>query len=440
MPSSTHSSSSTRAGQPWLLVTLSLAASILIVLPSLPGRMNADALDMYGEGLGAPFHDWHPVIIPWLWRQLGASPQLIALETILVAFCTVYAVVAVLRANGAAPLRALIAAAAFALFPPVFGYLTAVSKDTWLAAILVAMFALASTSKGEVAASIRGLFAGLAPFIRPETILLAPVWVWSEYALAPRKGVRFTVALGACAFAALALTWLVNEVVKPDRRQPESAIFLFDLAGISVRTGELLLTPASFPAQDLDVLRRHYWPATIAPIAWDKPHSEMIRFVRGDDLAEVRRRWIGAILAHPLAYLETRAGVIAPYLRGHWGFHPRIDANDEIHLFWPRLHEFVNAYLWAAPPVLFARWITLLGVPLLLVLIWRLKLGQGRDEWTHYLILAIIYQLILLPLINGADYRYGYASTVLFFLILMLAARELCLRGRGAPRRVWKSK
>lgn len=416
------------AGRQWLPVALSLAVSILIVLPSLPGRMNADALDMYGEGLGAPFHDWHPVIVPWLWRQLGASPQLIAVETILVAFCMVYAVVAVLRANGVAPLRAVIAAAAFALFPPVFGYLGAVSKDTWLAAILLAMFALASASKGEVAASIRGLLAGLAPFIRPEAILLAPVWVWSEYALAPRKGVRLAVALGAGAVVALALTWLVEEVVKPDRRQPESAIFLFDLAGISVRTGELLLTPASFPAQDLDVLRRHYWPTTIAPIAWAEPDSEMIRFVRGDDLPELRRRWIGAILAHPLAYLETRAGVLALYLRGYWGFHPRIDANQEIHLFWPRLHEVANAYLWAAPPVLFAHWLPLVGAPLLLLALWRFRLGEGRREWRLYLIFAIAYQLLLLPLINAAEFRYGYASTVLFFLILMLAARDIGLR------------
>ncbi len=121
---------------PWALALSTFVASALIALPSLPGRMNADALDMYDQALGATtIHDWHAPVIPWLWRMIGASPALVAVQTAIVVFIIVYAVVLTLRANGLSPLTALLAALGLSLFPPVLNQLVAVSKDTWMAAI-----------------------------------------------------------------------------------------------------------------------------------------------------------------------------------------------------------------------------------------------------------------------------------------------------------------
>lgn len=403
--------------------------------------MNADALDMYGEGLGAPLHDWHAPIIPWLWRLIGASPALVAVQTTLVAFAIVYAVVLTLRANGLSSSRALLAALGFALFPPVLNHLVAVSKDTWVAAIFVALFAMSSAPSRVKLIDIRAALVAIAPSIRPETVLLMPVFIWGEYVLAGRKRQNAIRYAGVLLIVAAALSLLVAKAVEPEARHAEGGIFLFDLAGISIRTNQLLLTPASFPANDLAVLRRHYWPDSLAPIAWGEPASEMVRFVVGEDLVELRRRWVGAIIAQPLAYIDTRAGVVLSYLGGHWRFHPGIDLNAQIHLFWPGLNEMINAYLDAAPRWLSSHWLTLCGSLILLAIIVRLKLHLQRPEWMVYLVLGIAYQLVLLPLIVVPDYRFAYASVVWFFLILGLTMRELALAGQAkAVRRYLRSK
>lgn len=416
---------------PWALTLSTFIASALIALPSLPGRMNADALDMYGQALGATLSDWHAPIISWLWRTIGASPALVAVHTTLVVFVIVYAVVLTLRANGLSPLTALVAAVCFSLFPPVLNYLVAVSKDTWVAAILLAIFAMSSGPRRAGLIYVRAALVALAAFIRPETILLVPVLIWGEYLLAGRKLPDVVRYVGVLLLSAAALGLFVAEVVRPEHRHPESTIFLFDLAGISIRTDQLLLTPASFPANDLDVLRRHYWPDSVTPIVWGQPDSEMVRLVTGDDLAELRRRWMGAIVAHPLDYLSARAGVVRSYLSGSWRFHPGIDRNAEIRLFWPNLNQMVDAYLEAAPNWLSSHWLAMLGSSGLLAIIVVLKLHLRRPEWMTYLAVAIIYQLVLLPLIAAPDYRYGYGSVILFFLILGLTARDLALTEQG---------
>ena len=420
---------------PWALALSAFAASALIALPSLPGRMNADALDMYGQALGATIHDWHAPIIPWLWRMIGASPALVAVHTTLVVFVIVYAVTLTLRANGLSPFMALLAALGLSLFPPVLNQLVAVSKDTWVAAIFLAIFAASSGPRRAELIYLRATLVALAPFIRPETIFLVPVLIWGEYILAGRKLVdaaRYSVAL---LLTAVVLGLLVADVVRPERRHPESVIFLFDLAGISIRTNQLLLTPASFPANDLAVLRRHYWPDNILPIVWGHPDSEMVKPVVGDDLAELRRCWVSAIVAHPLNYLDTRADVVRSYLRGYWRYHPGIDPNAEIHLFWPDLNRMVNAYLDAAPEFLSSHWLTLFGAAALLTLVVQFKLYLRRPEWMTYLVVAITYQLILLPLILAPDHRYGYGSVILFFLILGLTARALAFTEQGQAAR-----
>lgn len=411
----------------WALALATLAGSALIALPSLPGRMNADALDMYGQGLGAPLHDWHAPIVSWIWRMIGASPTVVAVHTTLVVFAILYSVVFALRANGVTPRATLAAAFAFALFPPVLGYLAAVSKDTWIAALFVAAFAMSSAAAPARLAPARAGLIALAPWIRYETILLLPLFIWGEYILAGRRLAHATRFAGMLLVIAVALGFFIAKVVKPEVRHPESVIFLFDLGGISIRTNQLLLTPASFPANDLAVLRRHYVTDNVIPIAWGRPESEMVRFVVGDDLAELRSRWVSAVVTHPLEYLDTRGGVILKYLHGYWPFHPGIDSNAEIHLFWPGLNQMVNAYLYVTPQWLFGHWLPLIGPFVLLAAVMRLKLHRRRPEWMIYLILATVYQLIMFLLLTAPDYRYGYASVILFYLILGLVARDRML-------------
>ena len=419
---------------PWALALATFTGSAFIALPSLPGRMNADALDMYGQALGDPLHDWHVPIVSWLWRMIGASPAMVAAYTTLVVFAIVYSAVFALRANGVSSRVALLAAFAFALFPPILGYLVAVSKDTWVAALMVATFAMSSMAPAGTLAYARAGLIALMPSMRPETFLLLPLFIWGEYILAGRRLGHTLRFAGVLLVAVAALGFFVAKVVKPESRHPESVIFLFDLAGISIRTNQLLLTPASFPAGDLAVLKRHYWDDNVIPIVWGKPESEMTRLVVGNDLADLRRHWATAIVAHPHEYLDTRWKVVLKYLLGFAAFHPEIDPNLEIQHFWPGSNGIVNAYLLLAPQWLVSHWLPMIGSIVLLLLVVQCRMYLRRPEWMIYLVLAIAYQIILLPLITAPDYRYGYASVLLFYLILGLVTHELLFRGHAQPQ------
>ncbi len=333
-----------------------------------------------------------------------------AIHTVLVVFAIVYAAVLVLRANGVAPLGSFLLAIGLALFPPVLNHLVAVSKDTWFAAILLVLFALTSSPRRTAYTSLRGALVALAFFIRPETVLLVPLFFWGEYVLAARRRAAMARYTAALLLTAAALGIFLAQVVKPEHHHAEGGIFLFDLAGISVRTHQLLLTPASFPANDLAMLERHYQPDSLMPIAWGQPDHEMVKFVVGNELIALRQHWLAAIVDNPLAYLRTRAGIVLPYLRGIRQYQKGIDSNTEIHMFWPEWNRRVNGYLSAAPAFLSSHWISILGPGVLLWVMFRLRRSVKHPEWEIYLFVSILYQLLLMPLIVLPDYRFGYCA------------------------------
>ncbi len=78
---------------PWALALSTFVASALIALPSLPGRMNADALDMYDQALGATtIHHRHAPCIPGLALDQSASSASVSVQTAMAVFIIVDAV------------------------------------------------------------------------------------------------------------------------------------------------------------------------------------------------------------------------------------------------------------------------------------------------------------------------------------------------------------
>lgn len=401
-------------------IAAAAAIGLLMAFPSLPGRMNGDAINMFEQALRGGYSDWHVTLVSWLWNLSGAGSLAVAALTLVTAAVILVSFAILFASAGLGRWPAVAAAAALAALPPVLGYLAAVSKDTWFAAIVLAMLVLSAVGRpGRLWA--RAALAGLGVVMRPEVVLLIPVFALAEtyiFSGSWRRGAGFA----AIAAAVVALNFLfVYQVAKAERLYPQSVIFLFDLAGISIKTDTLLLPPAAFPAQDLEVLKRHFWFDSVAPMIWGEPKEEMLGRVRGDDVSDLQRRWIAAIIAHPREYLSTRAGVIGTFLKGIWQYHPGIDPNPNISLYWPPWNDAVNAYVAAAPKRLMSHSLPMAGAAVLAL--W-LALRRRATRWDRavlaYLAIGLVYQLMLLVLMVAPDFRFGYGGVVLFYLVLAL--------------------
>lgn len=419
----------------WIAVAV---LSVIAVFPSLPGRMNADALDMFGQAMRGSYRDWHIPLVSWFWGVLGASPTMIAIETVLVAFAMLASFAILFRRAGLGDRGAVVAAALLGFFPPIYSYLAAVAKDTWAAAILLLLLVLSVIRQRDWSVGLRAALVALAIVIRPEMLLLVPLFLAAEYFLFGRRGRQPLLFAGFLAVLLVAHNQFIYRVLPTERTNPESVIFLFDLAGMSMRSGEMLLTPAAFPPQDMAVLEKHYVRDHIAPLLWAKPKEEMLVQVRGDDLRDLRSRWIGSIMAHPGDYIAVRLGVIRSYFRGHWRYHPGIDKNPVIGLNFEGLNGAVNAVLDRVPRFLFSHWLPLWGNFLLVGTLLWLGEQRRRPAIFSYAGIGLAYQLILLPLIVAPEFRFGYGGVVLFYLITVLtvaAHRDALLSGFAGLRR-----
>ena len=182
-----------------------LLYALLICSPSLPGRMNADALVMYAQALDGKFGSWHWPGAAWLWYQSRPQPMLIAAQTVLVAFGIIWSVYRVGRYFSGHTGYAIAVALIVPILPPVYGYLTAVSKDTWVACgfmLIMASAAIPSWSWRDCA--LRAFLFALCASIRPEVAVLLPFFLLMELTVITRglrpRASAFYVAVALLVF------------------------------------------------------------------------------------------------------------------------------------------------------------------------------------------------------------------------------------------------
>ncbi len=96
-------------------------------------------------------------------------------------------------------------------------------------------------------------------------------------------------------------------VVQPHHNYVEQATMSFDLAGMSERTGQLLVPPNFLdPGATLADVEANFDEG--AAEAWYSTEtSPLVYPVRdGSEIADLRSAWLTAIRRHPIAYLEVR--------------------------------------------------------------------------------------------------------------------------------------
>ena len=217
----------------WVAAGL-LLYSLMICLPSLPGRMNADAIGMYAQAIEGTVNSWHWPGAAWLWYQLGPQPMLIAAQTVLVALGIIWSVYRVGRYFSGHTGYAIAVALIVPILPPVYGYLTAVSKDTWVACgfmLIMASAAIPSWSWRDCA--LRAFLFALCARIRPEVATLLPFFLLMELTVITRRlrprASAFYMAIALLSF--FALERFENDRDQTARRGAGTSVVLIRLGG-----------------------------------------------------------------------------------------------------------------------------------------------------------------------------------------------------------------
>ncbi|HNR92449.1 MAG TPA: hypothetical protein PKO41_08490 [Dokdonella sp.] len=305
----------------WLVAGAAMLGFAIALLLVHPGQYPFDAATQLWQARTGQFWNTTPVAMPLIWSLLlslgGDAASLLVLNLALF-WCGLGLCAAVLR--GPAGWRAL-AMLAIGLQPLTLLQLGHLLSDAHLAAVLTCacgLVAHAATRGRRWSAWCAAILIVYAGCIRHNAILATlPLMPALAVVLAPRRArAAFVTALLALTFAT---SFALDRAFVSQRHTVWPSIALWDLAALSVASGELLLPPFSH-GPGLDV-------AELVDTGAFDPTSNTFLFARSrsgmksglqkgseyapGQLAAIRAAWSRAVLRHPLAYARHRLRTFA---------------------------------------------------------------------------------------------------------------------------------
>jgi len=340
-----------------------------------------------------------------------------------------------------------------ALMPPVFANLGTIWKDVGIAAALVA--AGATTLRGArggswawLAAALPFLFYANAVRHNAAAAVLPLAILWGTVLL-ERCGVRRRLAGAALGVALTGMlvggAAVVDAALLRVRSHPVQTLLMYDLAGISVRTGQDLLPPFVARDQGFDLIERYspkwgahtlfHWRCSY--VAQPTQAPPRLEAVQAD--ADVSRLWIAwfdAVIAQPQAYLAHRWELTTWLFGLHSGpvaypFHDDIAANSLGLRFDPNLATQAMRSIRDSlrDSVLFRGWF-FISVLLAVLAFLRWRWRPGRGVALTMAASGLLYALPL-PLCSVAsDFRLLLWTVVAAAISLVLCFAEL----PGSPK------
>lgn len=319
---------------PWLVALAGFAVDIAAFWP---GQMSFDSAYTWWQARGGTTTDIAPPVLIHLWRVCDAivdGPGLVfALHLAL--FWSGLALIA--DAFAATCRRTIALMLVVALTPVTWLLRSHVWTDVALfsSLVFVAGALLQAQTTGRRAWIVAALpvlfYASAVRFNALPAVLPFALWIG---ALVAASRVRVALAASCLVFAMAAFGALVNAQV--DRHVPLwTATAEWDLAAISVATGEMLLPPFMIgPGLDVDELAhafRHWSPV---PMLQNTTHGMRDPFMEDytpEQLSTLRAAWLGAIRAHPGAWLAQKRRQAVALLDVHDADWPRelVFADDE---------------------------------------------------------------------------------------------------------------
>jgi hypothetical protein len=314
-----------------LLAALACVATLYLFYPGFMSRDSGNQLLQAREGI---FNDHHPILMALIWRftdRLVPGPFGVLMVIHILYWAGLAGIV--LAIEGPLALRAL-GMLAVGTFLPSLCCLAGVWKDTLMHASLLAGIACAVVPVSR---------AGWLRYLVAPTLLLlaiglrhnAAAAVWPLLVLLIIEGPllsqrpRWLRLLVACALAlalTLVLTLGLKRVLAPFARAQNfwQRTVAFDLAGISLRTGKLVIDPRTGllgPGMGMTEIGRQFRP-DFNDSLWYCGYADDQRCVPlfntlydEAQLSLLLDNWQRAIRAHPRAYLEQKLDMTARLMR-----------------------------------------------------------------------------------------------------------------------------
>lgn len=309
-----------------LLTALCLLGFGITAAAYYPGLMTPDSDFQLQQAQLFSFNDWHPPVMSLVWSALlwvhdGPVPML---ALFLVGYWASFWVMS--RAFAKRSVLAAWLVVLFAFTPMMINFVGTIWKDVFLvigflvtcagvirahflgvrlhklsASLLIVLVAL------SVCARHNAIFTGLALTI---LVLCYTFDLKQQEWRGMFKACLLGTALYICAFGAMHIA--VTAITRPKHAHVSSALFLYDLVGISLRTNQWLLPPVA--DYDLNKLPKCYedkgWD-----LIWLKCADLIDDLHATGDWDHLSGRWISAIASHPKAYLLHRASFVATWVR-----------------------------------------------------------------------------------------------------------------------------
>ncbi|HTV17859.1 MAG TPA: hypothetical protein VMG12_04290 [Polyangiaceae bacterium] len=413
-----------------LLGGIAFAATLYLLAP---GWMAQDSGAQLAQARSLKLSDDHPPLMALIWHVTdGVLPGPLGMLVLMSALYWTGLTAIFATLDGPLALR-LLALLVVGAYPPAAANLPGIWKDNLMHGALlfgVACFVVAAGGRRwrRWAGAALGVLAFLVA-IGARHNGAAAVWpflilLWLELPLLERRAplVRWLAAAGASLVCTLALTIGLGKALAPLTQKTEfwQIVPVFDLAGMSLAAGEVLVEPETgvlTRGMGLREIGFKYNPRYVNSLYYCLPFKGkrcvpvFKRTVDAGQLERLRANWLRAIVQHPGAYLKHRWHV-ADRLLGDGA--PALYFVDraphtEAALDYPpprrteRLLSWVDAQfgsLWFLPLVYVA-----LSIVLLPVAIWRH--ARGAPALPIVVLLSGLSYIASCVLSAGAsDFRY----------------------------------
>lgn len=323
---------------PWLIA---IAGFALDVAAFWPGQMSFDSAYTWWQARGGTMTNIAPPLLIYFWRACDLvldGPGLVFAWHLALFWSGLALVSSALRMS---PIRALGITLIVAFAPMPWLLRSHVWTDVGLFSAL--LFATGALARAEVSRNRAWLWVALpvlcyAIAIRYNALpAVVPFVAWMmRLAFGPAASIRRVAVATIVSCAALSV--LAGSVSASVQRRvplwPASA--QWDLAAISIATGEMLLPPFMIgPDLDVDELAAAFRDWSMIPMLQNTQHGMRDPFMGAftpDQLAELRRAWLDAVRAHPNAWLAHHLRQARALLGTHDPSWPRelIYVDDEV--------------------------------------------------------------------------------------------------------------
>ncbi|NCN27582.1 hypothetical protein GW915_08410 [bacterium] len=402
-----------------------------------PGFMTNDSYLQLGEALSHQYSSDHPAIMSALWALLLPLAPKLHPQTPLLVFhmlCLVAGLWMIFSATFPSREKLIpVCIAFFLLWPPILGLMGNIWKDVgmvsvWLLAVGLILKAQFEHKFNLLWWALIPLFYGMSvrhnapPAMLP--LLLWMCWIWSKgasKAILLKRATSLLLALFLLsALLSKALTWGSD-------RSFIHKYTLFDLAGISINTGKVIMPDYNQDIK-LNELKEIYTPKTNEPLFGSWATKALNGPSTSEQSKETTALWLKSVLTHPLAYLKHRSQVFGATIgmthQIQFPYHMRVSPNQ---IGNKSLQDFITPVRapvtkivkFFSQSLLFKGYLYLLLNIAVFLFFWKKRSFAFREFYLALSASSILYIATLFPMTGASDFRYNIWSLCTAVLIAL---------------------